>query len=283
MKFKKAITIISIVCILATVFSVSAFATVTETNGDGYALYNGVKLPDIDSVWTDKEMYPYAVITRSVDGVIVFLSLSNSQWYRVLVAGSPDYLSTDTDGEGITFCITEATNGEWMSCPQFIPGFDDVDYITLWSNSSLVAEDEENIYLAASVPISLDGMNVIEWDGNGIDIDSSFVRVADYVDAVSGVAVYYDNVEDTRVVGNQYYSVGDGGWVVAVDNIYRVIGNDGSLEGSSSYPIGTSFSYALLNSNGGKAYTSLFAYRTTEAPPDEGGSDDDEPHPPLGG
>ena len=37
-------------------------------------LYNGVLLPDINEVWTDKEMYPYAAISETDDGFRLLLS-----------------------------------------------------------------------------------------------------------------------------------------------------------------------------------------------------------------
>ena len=97
-------------------------------NGDGYALYNGVKLPNIDSVWTDKETYPYAVVA-SVSGVS-YLVTSQLQMSYVIVNDTPTLYGSGLvayiyDPEGLLGegNITEWTEPFLLGSQVELPGF----------------------------------------------------------------------------------------------------------------------------------------------------------------
>ena len=52
-------------------------------------LYNGVELPDINTVWTDKTAYPYAIITSfdaalvGYSGVVRYIFLMQAEWHII--------------------------------------------------------------------------------------------------------------------------------------------------------------------------------------------------------
>lgn len=164
---------------------------VTQSNGNGFALYNGVKLPNIDSVWTDKASRPFAFLCYDNLGVpLLYLSegspfLSGS---RISVHGFFDrYLLVD----GAWSYITTAGGS-------FSTSVRPSEYL-FWSFSDIVTSGSSgDIYFAASIPIPLDGMNVIEWDGDteGLPEYGGYIRICDYisVDSVFGV---YANASDS--------------------------------------------------------------------------------------
>lgn len=64
----------------------------------GYS-YNGVQLPDINTVWTDKTTYPYAVICSgdlSDFGALLGLDISGPMWDMSLLDQKPYCLDSDT-------------------------------------------------------------------------------------------------------------------------------------------------------------------------------------------
>ena len=151
---------------------------ITKTSGDGFALYNGVKLPNIDTVWTDKTKYPYVAISDNLnygDGLKV---------YELYCSTEPAYFKNNRscqNGESIVFiCVDDAfagmTGGEipaWQWLFDFEHGGAGTggngallyDEVVIYSNHNIV-KDDDSIYLSASDPISLDGMTVVEWDGD---------------------------------------------------------------------------------------------------------------------
>ena len=136
---------------------------VTESKGDGYALYNGVKLPNIDSVWTDKETYPYAYSLYSDD-------------YGWLMTLCPEKLWVYQDHlysvEEQVFLLYTISDGKWVLLNSY-GAVDDNKYIStldavrnIWCSVDLLYYSENTTYLSATSPIPLDGMTVIEWDGD---------------------------------------------------------------------------------------------------------------------
>lgn len=157
---------------------------VTTSSGNGFALYNGVKLPNVESAW-DKTKYPYALIAR-FDETIVYFSTK------------PFYVDTNAD-----LCLTEVgtmcsyVNDTGWQDPETITGYPanepifntDGDAI-VWTSHDIPNADN-SVYLAASAPISLDGMTVIEWDGDttglpNVNLGATYYRIADYAFATSG-------------------------------------------------------------------------------------------------
>lgn len=268
-RIKKIMAILLIVAVVATLLCISAFATVTETNGDGYALYNGVKLPNIDSVWTDKEAYPYSCIFVAGNGAITGLYIATVPFVR----NSKNMLSFNSDG--FLSCYT-INDGSWefafsdtvVNNESTYSGMD-----VVWTNTNILNSDNST-YLAASDPISLDGYNVIEWDGNteGLINEGNYYKISSalppYDDFIGGYlvansgAVVNVRLDDLIINAEQlWYSVANS-VVVAFDV--------GAVSETGIY---------VIEQDGG--FISLLAYRSTETPPDEGG-DDDDPQPPCG-
>lgn len=151
---------------------------ITESKGDGFALYNGVKLPNIDAVW-DKETYPSAC-TLGADGAYNLIITQYAIVKKPTMLGfaegtskscSYKYFTTEDamakfcEAAGITLEDAYAYGlkvGEWVVCECMSDErvADDV----FWTSHDILNEDGST-YLAASDPIPLDGMNVIEWNG----------------------------------------------------------------------------------------------------------------------
>lgn len=281
MKGKKFITTICIVCVLAVLLCIPAFATVTESDGDGYALYNGVKLPDIDSVWSDKATYPYSFLVSRIGTTRTVLWLTSDP----VVFNSSNQFRVETLGREYWF---EAGSFGWEYKREVETGssLGGSYYQLLWSNHDILKYDN-TVYLAASSPVPLDGYDVIEWDGDtsGItDIIEINYRIADYSPATSGIAVF--SVNGLRYVSTDFI-INDPAWIIqggsySVGNATytpSVVGGNGDYFGIDLNGI-----YApYLASGSNIVYSPLIAYRSTETPPDEGGGDDDDPQPPAGG
>lgn len=232
---------------------------VTTSNGNGYALYNGIKLPDIDSVWTDKVTYPYAAV-----------ALIQGQT-RVLALWSMQASVTDTNlvyPAGMQIALYDNTGSSWtLSGTDTFPNGSSAAPLTLfsaeWCSYDLMNTESNSVYVPATDPISLDGMNVIEWDGDTTGLtawgDNHFI-IGDSVDFNSGVAVL-DNV-GTLYVTTEMLVEGNMSGLVYGDEAVVVNIPD----------TGLAFFYS---SNGtSTARATLFAYLSTETPPDEGGGYD---------
>ena len=150
---------------------------VTETSGNGYALYNGVKLPNIDSVWTDKETYPYAAITKlsgeygyiltCIDQKPIALSDGN-----VEVQTYPWNATSYIYNEGTTWEFNKNYSGN--ESPSYIVDPTQSLETLVWASHDILNEDGTT-YLTASDPIPLDGMTVIEWDGDTTGLEQGTV------------------------------------------------------------------------------------------------------------
>lgn len=277
MKTKKLITVIAVVCVLSVLLAIPAFATVTERNGDGYALYNGVKLPNINSVWTDNGTYLCAFTYRyDGDYVLVLSSSPFSQEYR----GSAFFYENYSDG--LVYILRD---GVWVLESTFnvntTPSFWRVecsDLSCLWTSKNISNVSSNEIVVLETDPIPLDGYNVIEWDGDTTGLASNtagtIFKVSEFftVPSSSYVTINSSNLlhVGSNIIANYY---GDSGWAVG-----SYILQDAAI-GYYNYSYIDNGVYLV---NDGNRFTQLFAYRTAETPPDEGGGDIDEPQPPCG-
>ena len=103
-------------------------------------LYNGVELPDINTVWTDKTTYPYAVLFRYVSGA-----------YCLKIATQP--ITVGLEGNAVNPQYT-CRNGETWSENSTVTLLGSI----FWANHDVYYSDslEEvggTLYLAASDPI----------------------------------------------------------------------------------------------------------------------------------
>lgn len=115
-------------------------------------LYNGVELPDINTVWTDKETYPYAHIIYYANYDIYTI-----RYHKGLISYTAYYESTGTPaliGIGSYFAY-DAKDNSW----EFYRNIEDADAAVLsksslvWSSRDILNIDDGSVYLAASDPI----------------------------------------------------------------------------------------------------------------------------------
>lgn len=158
--------------------------SVTKTNGNGFALYNGVKLPALPE--RDKEIYPYACITITYTSTYLWVSTM-----PLHIASDSGDMVASADGE-VARCIRQ-TSGEWSSSfststmtrgDVLISG----NYLK-WSNFD-VLNDDGALYLSASDPIPLANQSVIEWDGVTEGLESTS-RTYTYPDGTETTLTYY--------------------------------------------------------------------------------------------
>lgn len=234
---KKRFIIVSLILILS--LALPCFAIVTESSGDGFALYDGQYLPNIDSVWVDKETYPFALIVEPL-----------GYSYRTLYLCESEPRHSDAMiyvvGNSISFNFVPPASS-WVSAGN---GSSNVSLGTsiwgqVWSN-----------YNSGS-PVSLDGYSVIEWDGDisGLVTDG----VGSYL-----VSPYFSEP------GSAYTVWSESGSLSVSDSISSLQGQPGSWftqfirvfgfpEGNSiGAPAGVFFS---ASNNG---YVQTFAYRESE-------------------
>ena len=223
---------------------------VIESKGDGYALYGGVKLPSLPE-W-DKETYPYAFISKRDDTRTRYFFVVSTMAYRINADdGSVPVASTD----GISGVSGNNEPGftTWKDFTNFAEREEGDGlrvYTPIWSNYDFLNADGTT-YLAASDPIPLDGMNVIEWDGDTTGLSSTS--------------------------GNNYWVVADGVNLDITKNYIRKISTGNvSIAGWSETELFYSGSQVRFYKTGevefravATAHVELFAYYPIEEEPEE--------------
>lgn len=215
---------------------------VTTSSGNGFALYNGVKLPKIDSVW-DKETYPYCVVQS-----IPFISLDlpyDGNFYTVYFISAPCGVASVPNGSGRGYCIDSSFSsdfacitggmtfnvdaaeamdlsvGVWsVDVEGFVTtGFADLG--TLWASYTVQDFNNNTTLIEATDPIPLDGYTVIEWDGDTTGLESveglaTYYRIADFAPATSAVAVV--TADNGGVEATNAFESENSMWMVAHSN-----------------------------------------------------------------
>ena len=231
---------------------------VTTSSGNGFALYNGVKLPKTPTV----EGCPYAAfaaVESTPDTYELILSenkgVINSNGRVYFAAGKLcSYAYTTSQDIADALGISK---GEWV-----LLFSDTTDYdwaaVPLWSNHDILNTDN-SVYLAASDPIPLDGYTVIEWDGDttGLEVflTGAHYRVADYANPTSAIVVYYGEPSNSEpyVVKTDLVYEEDGLWTIG-EEMYAV-GTDGT-----NADFGESGIYFINISGADTYYSKLLAY-----------------------
>lgn len=177
-------------------------------------LYNGVELPDINAVWTDRETYPYAYLNDS-------RSQSENPGYRLYLMGTYATANSETDtlmnGDMNYVCNRPGNrdkpyakyvlkDGVWTYYGGKDSGGLNVGVSAapcFWSNQDILRTDG-TLYLAGSAPVSLDGMTVIDWDGDPdghASPDGTYFKVSDTVPTVSDVlgGCVLSNIPDHKI------------------------------------------------------------------------------------
>ena len=149
-------------------------------------LYNGVELPDINSVWTDKETYPYAyMFDVRGDSLNELLNQSGASSlvgtvevaYVVHFSNKPyiwngsRFCNNETDGAALAYYFMPTVSEEWGFSESWTStGSDygygkpsDTDFTYVWCNTDLVNADG-TVYLAASDPVN---PHITESSGDG--------------------------------------------------------------------------------------------------------------------
>ncbi len=194
---------------------------VIESKGDGYSLFNGVKLPSLPEItnewleehdfgtpeeWdlTEFPEFKYSVIFNEDDERILAF-ISARQFNVDFDVSPPEIWLGDNEYGFLDILQFELEDGNW----RFL--LSDVSTIwrffkLLWSNYDIINTTDNSVYLAASDPIPLDGMNVIEWDGDttGLEVfpnSPTYVRVSNATDidvSKEIIAVRHSYVDGTR-------------------------------------------------------------------------------------
>lgn len=135
---------------------------VTMSKGDGFALYNGAKLPSLPEY--DTEAYPYAVLWVNNSSMWFFRAFS-----KPLFNDGSSILSNYEEMSAVQYRMGP-TESEWTFLIEGVlpNGFSlGAGVFTLkWSNYDIINTTDNSVYFTGSDPIPLDGMNVIEWDGD---------------------------------------------------------------------------------------------------------------------
>lgn len=161
---------------------------IVESKGNGYSLFNGVKLPSLPEY--DKETYPYVFVGKSSSSSTVrFAVVASTMPWNVSAKSKPIASANGTrilsarNAEGFTVwgdfsSPVDTTEGTELSATIGLP---------IWANYDIINTTDGTTYLSASDPISLDGMNVIEWNGGtagleGFNGETTFYHVSNATD-----------------------------------------------------------------------------------------------------
>lgn len=114
--------------------------------------YNGVECPDINSVWIDKDTYPYAVITENMLTLIASYELVNGTGFyegkRAVLFGTESGHDYNVEGKYMRYNLVDDS---WVIRTELARTDYFFEYI-LWANFDLLNEDG-SVYLAASEPV----------------------------------------------------------------------------------------------------------------------------------
>lgn len=266
---KRVLPVLLILALLVCCLPVMSVRASAEQYGT--YLYNGQEFPDINSVWTDKETYPYALITRSNNTLWLltavpywFYDYSKNYYYGFYLDGNSrvSYKLSD-DGTEWSYSNKQTSTSAFFYWTQSN---------ILWASFDIL-NSSGSVYLAASDPvatgatsptipvcvsdlngqtISMDlgdtltfyvlvgncnGTPACEWYINGYAYDEVFDFVAlenasyDYIQAWS----YTPGEAGTRIlrcdVTNTY---GEASETVTAGYVTVVVGGDTSGDGSGS-------------------------------------------------
>ena len=250
---------------------------VTESKGDGYSLFNGIKLPSLPE-W-DKEQYPYVAVLTDESGNYYFHAKSSAITYSAQGVG---VISNQINSGAVIMLAFSSV--EWIphKQPEEVAR---VYYNAVWGNHDIIKTTDDSIYLAGSAPISLDGMNVIEWDGDTTGLENVYGMQYKVSDTILRKGDF------TNSVVVMTYT--DGAQVTQGDTVFEAEGMVAPAIGGE--PInGVIFLYVedeqfgmstglWFGNTEGVAYTSLFAYTPVggDTPEPEEPEEPDIPEPPA--
>jgi hypothetical protein len=195
---------------------------VIESKGDGFSLFNGVKLPSLPEY--DEMEYPYALIMScdEFDELSLYLMAKPLEGFI-----DEDGVNLYHNGLGTTLRYNIVDNS-WHFVERYHNGLDLYQCEAYWTNTDIIDGGSKSVYLSASEPIALDGMNVIEWDGDTTGLEK-----------ITNTTLYDINV-DINLDSTKGYvrrtAIGDvkqGSWTVMPEfyngSNVRVMVDDGSV------------------------------------------------------
>lgn len=265
---------------------VQTYGSAVSSLGDGYTLYNGIKLPKLP-VDLNIEEYPYIHISSIDMGLgefyVLLVSYVPSYYESSYNAVSYDYKSagieSDTihgyiyayDPNHVMSGLWETSDNEWgyISSQDML---DDVSpqksthlYVSvlIWSNLDVVDKNTQDVFMPYSEPIALDGMVVIEWDGDITGLESTNFsganiynyKLADYYNAVEGLMVTSFS-DGKNLVTNQFEKGEYNSWSISEYNVVAI-----SPEDSES----NTGIYCFKQEDGASSmYASLIAFKIEE-------------------
>lgn len=270
----------------------SVSPSVVESSGDGITLFNGVKFPNLPE-W-DKETYPYYFLTQNYfnyNGIVGYLM-------QLVATDTPQYkheLVESTTIVGIQkrcqfqMCTTQSVAdvfggpvGAWSEANCYETGsetFSDY-YFSLseivWTSYDIcdssqvdnVAVPGDTVVISASsAPIPLDGMKVIEWDGDTDGLEQfagqPLYRLADFQEAKDGVAVIWF-MEEVMIADVFETDANDSSWYLRTADG----GTVGSAMSNTTDGYSSGIYCGLADDGNGNKSTALLAYTpaATEEP-----------------
>ena len=168
-------------------------------------LYNGVELPNIDTVWTDKTTYPYALITKYGSDYCFLLSEIPFNLYDATVQTSDGALTNAKYGYA-----GESTDNKWKTVKTYTNIFSLAIGRPIWANYDIY-DSSGTLYLAASdpVPVLAYPYYVLVFDYGAKESDWYQVHLY-----YSATAFTYDGsvVTNTETVFKQMYDDSIGAW-----------------------------------------------------------------------
>lgn len=149
--YKKIIAVLLAVCLLVSLGITSAFASSSTPT----MVYNGWELPDIETVWTDKETYPYAILEANSDGLYFSLILTDVPY---------TYMGLDSKSRAV-FKVTEDGNIKlfiYLIDESVAVAFDKpmYQYVEIASNSIFVGDEYEH-----ADPLIWSSYDILDEDG----------------------------------------------------------------------------------------------------------------------
>lgn len=123
-------------------------------------LYNGVELPDINTVWTDKTTYPYAIIYRGNSGKYALRVSDAPFYYEVRDYGTTAPAFAGSAGAQLmdSVSVDPIEDGVWGELGPVYEAEVGLLYSTpfMWANHDVVYKDSTEVYQAASDPVPVD-------------------------------------------------------------------------------------------------------------------------------
>ena len=154
-----------------------------NTLADGYKSYNGVELPDIESVWTDKTAQPFAFIaTYSQDSYLFLVPTEpGCRWYQVTNGSRADWLVPANslvyvrsgDGWSLSATITSETAYAYRQYGTYT-GKTTYAYNPFWSTFE-VRDDNNTVICEASFPTSVEA---VRFNCSNLDSTDSVYKIA---------------------------------------------------------------------------------------------------------